>query len=157
MVEETKYTVEEFHKKMGVTLFNRVWDLLDKEERTAAETDEMLHAAHASRYHWGEIGTPLNFERGEWQISRVYAVLGRPEPALFHARKCLGICTENEIGDFDIAFAYEAMARAHATAGDAAECEKYRELAKKAGAEIEEEGDKEVFFAELNTVACEPG
>jgi len=121
MTEGTKYTVEEFYKKMGVELFNRVWDLLDKQERTAAEADEMLHAAHASRYHWGEIGTPLNFERGEWQISRVYAVLERPESALFHARKCLQICTENEIGDFDIAFAYEAMARAHATAGDAAE------------------------------------
>ena len=42
----------------------------------------MLHAAHASRFHWGEVGEPVNFARGEWQISRVYAVLGRPEPAI---------------------------------------------------------------------------
>ena len=157
MAEETKYTKEEFHKKMAVDLFNGVWDLFDKQERTAAEDDEMVHAAHASRYHWGEIGTPLNFERGEWQIARVYAVLGRPEPALFHARKCLQICTENEIGDFDIAFAYEAMARAYASAGDAGECEKYRELAKRAGAVIEEDGDRDVFLGELSTVACGAG
>jgi hypothetical protein len=157
MAEEPKYTKEEFHKKMAVELFNRVWDLLDKQERTAAEDDEMVHAAHASRYHWGEIGTPLNFERGEWQISRVYAVLGRPEPALFHARKCLQICTENDIGDFDIAFAYEATARAYASAGDARECEKYRDLAKRAGAEIEEDGDREMFLGELSTVACGAG
>jgi hypothetical protein len=157
MAEETKYTKDEFHKRMAVDLFNRVWDLLDKQERTGAEEDEMLHAAHASRYHWGEIGTPLNFERGEWQISRVYAVLGRPEPALFHARKCLQICEENDIGDFDIAFAYEAMSRAYASAGDAGECEKYQELARKAGEEIEEDGDREMFLGELNTVACGAG
>jgi len=41
----------------------------------------MIHAAHASRFHWGEIGKPINLGRGEWQISRVYSVLNRPESA----------------------------------------------------------------------------
>ena len=71
-------TMQELHKKFAVDLFNLVWDLLDNGERTMEEDDRMLHAAHASRFHWGEIGTPLEFERGEWQISRVYAVLNRP-------------------------------------------------------------------------------
>ena len=47
-------------------------------------------AARASRFHWGEVGEPVNRVRGEWQCSRVYAVLGRAEPALWHARRCLG-------------------------------------------------------------------
>jgi hypothetical protein len=29
----------------------RVWDLLEKPDRSAADDDEMLHGAHASRYH----------------------------------------------------------------------------------------------------------
>jgi len=35
----------------------------------------MLHMAHASCYHWSIIGTPLEIERGEWQVSRVHSVL----------------------------------------------------------------------------------
>lgn len=105
---------------------------LDKKDRTEEEDDKMIHAAHASRYHWGEIGKPVRFERGEWQISRVYSVLKRSEPALYHAKRCLEICKQIKIGDFDIAFAYEAMARAHAAAGDKSECRKFLQLAKEA-------------------------
>ena len=56
-----------------------------------AQVDEMIHAAHASRFHWSraEGVTTINLARGEWQCCRVYAVLGRGEPALWHARRCL--------------------------------------------------------------------
>ena len=78
----------------------------------------MVHAAHASRFMWEDIGEPVNHARGEWQIARVYAVVDRPEPALHHARRCLEIVEEHGVGDFDLACAYEALARAHATAGE---------------------------------------
>ena len=113
----------------------------------------MVHAAHTSRFHWGEIGAPLQFARGEWQISRVYAVLGRAEPALHHAKRCLDICTEDNIGDFDVAFAYEALARAYAVAGDLGHCEAHLRLAEKSGAEIEDQGNRDYFFSELKTVS----
>ena len=48
----------------------------------------MVDAAHASQYHWREAGDQPE-TRGEWLVSHVYAVLGRPEPALHHARRCL--------------------------------------------------------------------
>lgn len=151
-MNEEKSTEEEGHRKFAVDAFNLVWSLLDKEERTEEENDKMAHAAHASRFHWGEIGTPLEFERGEWQISRVYSVLSKPESALHHAKKCLSICKENDIGDFDIAFAYEAMARANAVAGKQAEAEKYVQLGKEAGEQIAEKGNKDYFFSELRTI-----
>jgi len=152
MTEEKKYTEQEWHKRAAITLFNLVWSLLDKKDRTKQEDDKMVHAVHASRFHWGEIGTPVEFERGEWQISRVYSVLNRPQSALYHAETCLGICKENNIGDFDIAFAYEAMARAHAVAGDKSDCEKYIKLAKEAGEQIEKKEDKDLFFNDLKTI-----
>ena len=145
---------KEDHRKFAVNCFNLTWSLLDKKDRTKEENDKMVHAAHASRYHWGEIGTPLEFERGEWQISRVYSVLGRSEPALYHAKRCLDICVENNIGDFDIAFAYEAMARAHSIAGDKAECKKYLQLATEARENIKKKEDKDYFLSELKTISC---
>lgn len=152
MTEEKKYTEQEWHKRAAITLFNLVWSLLDKKDRTKQENDKMVHAVHASRFHWGEIGTPVEFERGEWQISRVYSVLNRPQSALYHAERCLEICKEHNIGDFDIAFAYEAMARAHAVAGDKSDCEKYIKLAKEAGEQIKKKEDKDLFFNDLKTV-----
>jgi hypothetical protein len=152
MAEEKKYTEKEWHQKKAVDLFNLVWNFLGKKERTKEEDDKMVHAAHASRFHWGEIGTPLEFERGEWQISRVYSVLNRPQPALYHARRCLEICQENNFGDFDIAFAYEAMARAYAVVGEKLESEKYLTSAKEAGEKIKGKEDREYFFSDLKTI-----
>ena len=153
MTDEKKYP-EESHKKFAVSLFNLTWSLLDKKDRTRDEDDKMIHSAHASRFHWGEIGKPLHFERGEWQISRVYSVLKRSEPALYHAKRCLEICKENNIGDFDIAFAYEAMARAHAISRNKIECDKYIKLAKEAGEQIKKKEDREYLFSELKTIKC---
>src|SRR5204862_6157437 len=72
-------------RALAVGLFNHVWTLLETPDRTVEQDDEMIHAAHASRYHWGEVGEKVNLARGEWQCSRVYAVLGRADPALHQA------------------------------------------------------------------------
>jgi hypothetical protein len=114
----------------------------------------MIHAAHASRYHWGVAGTALEAARGEWQISRVYAVLGRAEPAGYHARRSLELCTANDYGGFDMAFALEAVARAAALAGDGETCRSYLDRAQDAAARIEDEGNRTYVEGELATIAC---
>jgi hypothetical protein len=40
-----------------------------------------------------------------------------PESAPYHAKRYLEVCKGNSIGSFDLAYAYEAMARAYAVAG----------------------------------------
>jgi len=109
---------EQTRRALAVGLFNRVWQLLATDDRTAEQDDEMVDAAHASRYHWGHIGSAENYAVGEWQISRVYSVLGRGEPALHHARRCLAIVEENTLAPWTLGSAFEAMARATAVAGD---------------------------------------
>jgi hypothetical protein len=111
----------------------------------------MIHAAHASRYHWGNVGEAAHRARGEWQVSRVYAVLGRGEPALWHARRCLELCRENGIGDWDLAFAYEAMARASRVAGDGAGRDRYLADAREAAKHIKEDEDRQLLEADLAT------
>jgi len=110
-------------RKLAAQLFNGVWALMETEDRSAAQEDRMLHMAHASRYHWEQVGTAANLARGEWLCSRVYAVLRRPEPALHHAQRVLELCTEHHLDDWDLAFAHEAIARGLALVGDAAGCE----------------------------------
>ena len=142
----------EIQRKYAVDLFNLTWDLMEKSNRSQAETDQMIHAAHASRYHWGVVGQPVDLARGEWQVSRVYAILHRSEPCLYHAQRCLQITLENNLQDFDLAFAYEAMARACHMAGNVTESEKYMSLAREAGQAIKDQTDREYFFTELSTI-----
>src|SRR2546430_2903019 len=90
----------DWHRTMAAHLFNSTWTLIEKKRRTKEERDTMIHMAHASRYRWGVVGGPKELAIGEWQISHVYAVVGRPEPSLFHAQRCLEICEAHKIGDF---------------------------------------------------------
>lgn len=130
------------HRQIGVDLYNATWELLEKADRTADETDELIHRAHASRWHWARAGEAVNLGRGEWLCSRVYAILGRGEPALWHARRCVEIEEAAGIGDWDIAAAYEAMARAHLVAGDGDAAAEWKARATAALSDIAEADDR---------------
>jgi DNA-binding transcriptional MerR regulator len=142
------------HRALGVTLFNHTWTLLEKADRTPDETDEMIHAAHASRFHWGRAldAVPANLARGEWQCSRVYAVLGRAEPALWHAQRCVAINEAAGVADWDIASAYEAMARASAVAGDRAATAEWKAKAEAALDGIADQDDRDLIEGDLATL-----
>jgi DNA-binding transcriptional MerR regulator len=143
-------------RRLAAALFNATWTLMEKEDRNRDDDDAMLHMAHASRHHWGQVGTVENRARGEWQCSRVYAVLGRGEPCLHHAERCLAICQENGMGDWDLAFAYEAVARGHAVSGDAERARAYTEQALAAADDIKEEDERELVVSDLETIPGQP-
>jgi hypothetical protein len=138
-------------RQVAVDLFNAVWRQLDRTDRTADDDAAMMHMAHASVHHWAQVGTEINLARGEWQVSRVYAVLGRGEPALWHAQRCLDLCTEHGFVDWDLAYAHEAMARAYAVLGDADAVA--RHLAAAREVEIAEDDDRELVEKDLATIA----
>ncbi len=150
-MDESK--VKEMHKFFAVELNNTSWDFIDKGDGLSEEeANRLVDRAHASLFHWAQVGEPVNLARGHYLVSRAYAAAGSHPEALRHATLSLNICKDNEIGDFDIAFAYEAMARAQQL-GKNYECQRlFLGLAKKAGDEIAGEGDRDVFFGELKKV-----
>ena len=153
MSKEQEVDEKALHKKFAVSCFNGTWDLLDKPDRAAEEADLMIHTAHASRYHWSQIGEPIQFARGDWQIARVYAVLGYGDMAVKYGKSCLQLCQANDIGDFDLAFAHEAIARGYAIIGDSGMKIKHIKLAQAASEAIAKKEDKEYFLSELNTIS----
>jgi len=144
------------HRRLGVNLYNGVWTLIEKVDRTAAETDEMIHTAHASRYHWSKAGTTVHLGRGEWLIARVYCVLGRGEPARWHAARCLAqidaAVAAGGAEDWDLSAAYEAMARAAAVSGDRDAAIAWRDRARAALAGIADLEDREHIEGDLATL-----
>jgi hypothetical protein len=103
---------KELERKLAAHLFNETWRLIEKPDRTPEEDVFMIHSAHASRYHWQSVGDSSHKAIGEWQISRVYSLLSLSDPALYHARLCLGICETQSVSAFLRGCAHEAMARA---------------------------------------------
>jgi hypothetical protein len=91
-------------RQRGVALFNRTWEPIG----SRADDVRMLHMAHASRFVWSEAP--------ECRPENV--VLRWVEPAQWHAYLCLDGCEAARIGDWDLAYAYEALASASSVAGD---------------------------------------
>lgn len=135
-------------RQLGVDLYNATWKLI--ESRT--DDDLMLQTAHASLYHWAVAPEcrPENHARGHWLLSRVYTLAGRPEPALYHARRCLECCTSHAVADWDLAVAYEALARASRLAGDDEAANGFLEAAR--AVPIADLDDREHIEGELATV-----
>ena len=154
MMTDGKMTLDEFHKKTAVETNNGIWPTLDKEKPSAEELEEALHMAHTSRYHWSKIGQPINLARAEYMISRVCSAMHRGEPALFHAKRCLDITQDTGIGDFDLAFAYEAMARAFLASGQKGKCAEYKKQAQRAVDDVKGEEDRKICQSELDKVNC---
>ncbi|HXX87388.1 MAG TPA: hypothetical protein VEH86_02960 [Candidatus Acidoferrum sp.] len=121
----------EFHKKTAIRCFNEAWDYLDKKSRTADDEQKMLHLAHASRYHWGFVGTARNFAVGDWQISRVYVELNEPRLALHFAKSALEITLKNKLSG-NLPSAYEGMAHAYAVAKEERSARDYIKKAREA-------------------------
>lgn len=130
------------HRELARALNRAVWDGL-----AAAPTPELADVAHASLHHWRIAGGPLEEARGEWLVSHVYAVLGRAEPAAHHARRSFEICEREGFGGFDLAYAYEGLARAAAAAGEPYSA--LRERAAELGAAIGDPEDREIFEGDL--------
>ena len=156
MVETTMKLSSDQHRQCAKALFNSVWALLEQPERTKDQDDLMIHRVHAMMLHWLQVGEPVNFDRGEWQLSRVYAVLGRVEPAVHHAERCRVICESNGLGAFDKGFAYEALARAHSVGGNDGQMESFLDRARVVAREIDDEEDRAILLADLTTVRSSP-
>jgi len=139
-------------RRFAVDLFNEVWTLLETNDRTPEQDERMIHAAHGSRLHWEAAGTTENMAVGDWLCSRVYAVLGRPEPALYHARWCRSRAESAHLPAWVLAEAHEALARSHAVAGDVDDARHHAEEARAIADTIEDDEDREVVLRDLATL-----
>ncbi|MDE0633386.1 MAG: hypothetical protein OXH73_17905 [Caldilineaceae bacterium] len=145
---EAPFEVDKAHRWFGIDLNNSTMDALDAGLVTPESCEPYIHAAHASCYHWMQVGTVANHGRGEFAVASVYAAAGLGEAALRHARRYLALIEANpdELEDWDKAFAYDALARAYATAGDAAAAREARNQAQAAGDAIADKEDREAFL-----------
>ena len=119
----------ESEKNLAKSLFNSCWKLIDKPGRTTEEDAEMIHLAHASRWHWGNVGGIQERAIGEWQCARVHAILGNGRVALLHATLSAQLARSLPTPHFMKASAAEALAFAHFLLGEHQAASEYKEQA----------------------------
>ncbi len=141
----------EQHLVFAKTTNQLVWQLLEKQRRTPEEEETMIQAAHASYFHWLKAGNRVHHQRGQWLLSRVYATVKDASSSLLYARKCLELIKRypKEMEDFDLAYAYEANARASFLSKRSGDGKKFLGLAKIAGEKISDPEDKNIFFSDF--------
>ena len=147
---QPEFDEKEAHTYFAKKFYNMIWEILKKKEISEEEKELIINAAHASKLHWKYAGTLINEIRGLWMLSRVYSVVNMPALALRYSKDCLHLCEKNNIIDFDLAYAYEAHARAFACNGNKVEFEKYFSMAKEAATKIKDDEDRKFFEDDLN-------
>jgi DNA-binding transcriptional MerR regulator len=141
----------EIQRALAAGLFNRSWDLLEIEDRTARQDAELIDTAHASAWHWRQVGTAANEARGHWMLARVYSVLGHGAEAVYHAKlanEVLDLGGEG-IEDWDRPAAAEAMARALVAAGDLAAAAEWKARAAELLQAVTDAEDRSVVEGDL--------
>lgn len=153
MTSDDEGTVNDPERLLAVDLFNEAWTLLETEDRTPDQDERMVGAAHASRFHWEQAGGPEQLAVGDWQIARVYSVLGRAEPALHHANASLARAQAGDVPTWVLASAHEAMARAAHVAGDGDAAGEHADRARRLATTIEDAEDRQVVLDDLATLS----
>ena len=149
----SEITEEQYmHHYMGIEMNIQTWNLLGKKERSEQNETRMLNYAQASLYHWRKSHKyePVNEQRGKWLLSHVYAVLGKSEEALSYAKETYRLTKKQDLKGYDLAYSYEALARANAASGNKKEYAKWLKKAQEAGNLISNEEDKKYFVSDLD-------
>jgi hypothetical protein len=154
MSEEPTFDIEAAHRYFSTECFNRAWDLIDQEERTPAEEDEMLNLSLASLWHWTQRPDCTNkqLSLGYWQVSRIYAITGRPENATWYAERCLEATEDADLPPFYLGYAYEALARAAMVSRNKRQAMEYIAQARAIADKEENEEDKQLLLDDLGTI-----
>ncbi|HEU4321466.1 MAG TPA: hypothetical protein VFS66_15455 [Acidimicrobiia bacterium] len=138
-----------WERALAPRAFNRTWELLDAEELSREQEEEMLAASFAQRYLWYLVGDARNRAIADWQVSRVAAVLGYAELARRFGERSLEVSVENALDPFVTGFAHEAIARAAADVDDVETFTEHIAAARALLAEIEDDDERDLLTVDL--------
>lgn len=142
------------HKYFSTECFNRAWDLMDKTQRTVEENEQMVQLGMASIWHWNQRGdcTPQNLSIGYWQLSRIYAMLNQVDSARYYAQLSLQNSQKEGVSPFYQGYAYEALARAEALAGQRKKRDDYLKKARQIAEGLQRPDARQQLLADLETI-----
>lgn len=152
MGQAIAFDLQAAHRHFAADCFNRTWELIERKDRTGAETEAMVLCAMASLWHWTQRRdcTDRNRSIGHWQVSRAWALAGNGAGALHHAERALDLAAGSP--PFYIAYAHEAAARAAQVLGDAALAAGHLDQAQRLAADVTDAQERQWLEADLQSL-----
>ena len=109
-----------WQRRLASQANNHAWSLSEKASRTAAEDEEMLHAAHGAMYFWSIVGDPNTQAHAAQLLAHTYATLKQPSAAARYLGRSLPVFMAETAKPWERALAH-AVAANVASAGCNAE------------------------------------
>lgn len=139
-------------RDLAVELYNRTWALIDQDARTGVDDRQMLASAMGSRALWQDIGGAEQHAVGDWQVAHVASLLGHADLALNFATSAYETASGSDVPLWLVASTCEGLARAHATAGHAAERDAWITRAEEILDRVDDADDRSLIESQLATV-----
>jgi tetratricopeptide (TPR) repeat protein len=145
------FDLQDAHRYFSAQCFNQAWELIKKPDRTPEEDEAMISLSHASHYHWTqrEGYSSTNNSIANWQLARIYTILGRLGPARHYADLCLKASLEDGVEAVFVGFAYEALARVEKLGGNKEQAQNYLASALEQAEKTEDEEDRQTLLGDL--------
>ena len=154
MAKKPDFDLTTAHKFFSTHCFNKAWNLIDQPSRTPEEDDSAIASNIASAWHWKQRDdcTQVNLSVSFWQTSRIYSILGQVDNARRYARLCLDASQGEDVAQFYLGYAYEALARAESLVGNTVQMEQYLNQARNIAAAMSDSDEKHMLLDDLAAI-----
>lgn len=159
-MNQPKPTAEEifsWQKRLAAQANNQAWHLSESRSRSPAESEEMLHAAHAAMYFWSIVGNPGNRAHAAQLLAQVYALLGRGKDAAAYLATSSAHFANTDCAPWEVAISHAVAANVAASLHDRLRHEEHYEKARNLIAALSDPQDRDILLATLNVVPVPGG
>lgn len=147
-----------WQKRLAAQANNRAWRLSEAKSRSPAESQEMLHAAHAAMHLWSLVGSDENKAHALQLLAHVHGLLGNAQAAAAYLAACAPYLRHPDREPWETAMFHAVAANVAAASNSAAEHGRHYARARELIDALADPEDKEILEATLAVVpAPHPG
>ena len=149
---KAEFDIEAANKHFAADCFNKAWELIDADDRSPEQDEQMIRLNQASMFHWTQRPdcTGKNLSIGYWQASRINAILGRHKAAVHYGQLALDYSADE--APFYKGYAHEALARAETGAGKGDAAREHLVQARSFADQVEDTEDRTLLLEDLDTI-----
>ncbi len=144
-------------RRIAARANNKAWELSEKLNRTPAEDQEMLHAAHAAMHLWSIVGNENNKAHAEQLLAHVYALHGDATRAEQYFQGPRAFFASGQCEAWEVAISRTIAANVAACVGDVGEHKTLYLEAASLIAALPGAEDREILLATLRVVPIPQG
>jgi len=141
-----------WQRRLAAQANNRAWRLSESTSRSPAESQEMLHAAHAAMHLWSIVGTDNHKAHALQLLAHVHGLLGKAETASAYLAACAPYLCSPDREPWEVALFHAVAASVAAASRDAADHGRHYATARELVDALPDAEDKEILEATLAVV-----